>query len=77
MTIPLLEHSRRHSRSTLISEALRHIMKDEAPHAQLAVNDALAALRRHADAPQRRRMCWRACILTKIPYVGRCHDWMT
>ncbi len=35
MTIPLLEHSRRQSSSTLISEALRKIMKDEVPHAQL------------------------------------------
>jgi hypothetical protein len=35
MTTPLLDHSRRRSSSTLISEALRHIMKDEVPHAQL------------------------------------------
>jgi len=35
MTVPLLEHSRRRSSSALVSAALRQILKDEVPHAQL------------------------------------------
>lgn len=35
MTVPLLEHGRRRSRSCLVAEALRKILKDEVPHAQL------------------------------------------
>lgn len=35
LTVPVLEHSRRKSESPLVRQALRKILKDEVPHAQL------------------------------------------